>query len=53
MHLLSGQPAIETALPGRSVGAAPQEIEELRARVTALEGEVVELRSLLLDKAGE
>jgi len=53
MHLLSGQPAIEAALPGRSVGAAPQEIEELRARVAVLEGEVAELRSMLLGKAGE
>ena len=53
MHLLSGQPAIEAALPGRSVGAAAQEIEELRARVTALEGEVAELRRLLMGKAGE
>jgi len=52
-HLLSGQPAIEAALPGRSLGAATQEIEELRARVAVLEGEVAELRSMLLGKAGE
>lgn len=53
MHLLSGQPAIEAAVSGRSVGVAAQEIEELRARVAALEGEVAELRRLLLGKAGE
>ena len=52
MHLLSGQPAIEAALPGRSPGSAAQDIEELRARVTALEAEVAELRSLLLGMAG-
>jgi len=52
MHLLSGQPAIEATVPGRAMGTAAQEIEELRARVTVLEGEVAELRSLLQGKAG-
>ena len=47
MHLLSGQPAIEAALPGKSVSAATQEIEALRARVSVLEGEMAELRRLL------
>lgn len=53
VHLLSGQPAIEAALPGKLPGAAAQEIEELRTRVTALEAEVAELRDLLLGRAGD
>jgi uncharacterized protein YceH (UPF0502 family) len=53
MHLLSGQPAVEPGLPGRSLSTAGQEIEELRARVTALEAELAALRSLLLDRSGE
>lgn len=52
-HLLSGQPAVEAAVPGRSQSAAGQEIEELRTRVTALEAEVAELRVLLLGRPGE
>lgn len=52
-HLLSGQPAVEAAVPGRSQAPAGQEIEELRARVTALEAEVAELRGLLLGRTGE
>lgn len=46
-HLLSGQPAVE-ASSGRPVAAGSQELEELRARVTALEAEVAELRTLVL-----
>ncbi|MFZ1244314.1 MAG: YceH family protein [Azonexus sp.] len=53
MHMLSGQPSIEAALPGRSLGAGTQEIEVLRERVTILEAEVAELRRLLLGKTGE
>lgn len=51
MHLLSGQPKIEASLPERSLGAAARDVEDLRARVTALEAEVAELRSLLLGTA--
>jgi hypothetical protein len=43
-HLLSGQPALETATAGKSGNA---EIEELKNRVSALETEVGELRTLL------
>lgn len=53
MHLLSGQPAIEAVLPGKLPGAAVQEIEELRTRVTALEVEVAELRGLLLGRVDD
>jgi uncharacterized protein len=52
-HLLSGQPAVDTALPGKSAGAAGQDIEDLRARVTALEAEMKELRALLQGEACE
>jgi uncharacterized protein YceH (UPF0502 family) len=52
-HLLSGQPAVDAGLPGRSAGAAGQELDELRARVTALEGEMKELRALLQGGTGE
>jgi uncharacterized protein YceH (UPF0502 family) len=52
-HLLSGQPAVEAAVPGKSHAPAGQEIEELRARVTALEAEVAKLRGLLLGRTGE
>jgi uncharacterized protein YceH (UPF0502 family) len=48
-HLLSGQPAVE-ASSGRQVAAGGQELEELRARVTVLEAEVAELRTLLRDR---
>ena len=53
MHLLSGQPEIEAALPGKLPGAAASEIEELRSRVTALEAEMAELRGLLLVRTGD
>jgi uncharacterized protein YceH (UPF0502 family) len=52
-HLLSGLPAVEPVLPARQIGGAHQEVEELRARVSALEIEVAELRKLLLGRAGE
>ncbi|MFZ2269175.1 MAG: YceH family protein [Azonexus sp.] len=48
-HLLSGEPVIEST-PGRTAAApAPQEIDELRSRVSALETEMEELRNLLLE----
>lgn len=48
-HLLSGEPSTEPA-PGRSVTSpANQEIDELRSRVSALEAELDELRTLLLE----
>jgi uncharacterized protein YceH (UPF0502 family) len=53
MHLLSRQPEIEAALPGKSPGAAASEFEELRSRVTALEAEMAELRGLLLGRTGD
>lgn len=46
-HLLSGQPPVE-ASSGRPAAAGSQELEELRARVMALEEEVAELRALVL-----
>lgn len=53
MHLLSGQPAIEAVSAGRSLTSGGQEIEELKARVSALEAEVAELRALLLERNRE
>ncbi len=53
MHLLSGQPEIEAALPGKLPGAVASEFEELRSRVTALEAEMAELRGLLLGRTGD
>ena len=47
MHLLSGQPQIESGQASVRPVAAHQDMEELRARVTALEGEMAELRNLL------
>jgi uncharacterized protein YceH (UPF0502 family) len=49
-HLLSGQPAVE-ATGGRPAAAGSQELEELRARVAALEAEVAELRALVLGRS--
>lgn len=46
MHLLSGQPAIETAT-SRHPAQPSREIDELRARVEALEAEMADLRALL------
>ena len=48
MHLLSGQPAVDAALPGRPANPGNDEIDELRSRVAALEADVAELRTLLL-----
>ena len=47
MHLLGGQPQIESGQASVRPVAANQDMEELRARVTALEGEMAELRNLL------
>ncbi len=49
-HLLGGQAAVE-ASSGRQVAAGGQELEELHARVTALEAEVAELRALVLGRS--
>ena len=52
MHLLGGQPAIDSVPGGsKSSAASGSEIDELRIRVTALEAEVAELRKLLLGDA--
>lgn len=51
-HLLSGQPTLE-ATGGRPLAAGNQEMEELRARVTALEAEVAELRALVLGRTSD
>jgi hypothetical protein len=51
-HLLSGQPAVEA--PGaRSLATSSQDMDELRARVTALEAEVAELRALVLGRTSD
>lgn len=51
-HLLSGQPAVEA--PGaRSLATSSQDMEELRARVSALEAEVAELRALVLSRTSD
>lgn len=51
-HLLSGQPAVEA--PGaRSLATSSQDMDELRARVTALEVEVAELRALVLGRTSD
>ena len=47
MHLLGGQPQIESGQASVRPVAANQDMEELRARVTALEGEMAELRNLV------
>lgn len=47
-HLLSGQPDLETLAAPRAAGASVnQELEELRARVAALEADMAELRAAL------
>ncbi len=49
MHLLSGKPSSEASpATGKSASAASQELDELRARVAALEDEVAALRSIVL-----
>lgn len=53
MHLLSGEPVIEATSVVRSPAAGTQDIEELRMRVSSLEAEVAELRTLLLDRSRE
>ncbi|HLO63513.1 MAG TPA: YceH family protein [Azonexus sp.] len=50
MHLLSGKPSIEAAPAGKPVAASVSDVEELRARVAALEAEVAELRRLILER---
>ncbi len=52
-HLLSGQPALDAGPAARSPVSNAREINELRARVAALEAEVAELRSLLTGRAGQ
>ena len=47
MHLLSGQPEIETVTPAKSSHSASQEIEELKARMAALEADLADMRSRL------
>lgn len=52
MHLLSGQPAIETMAVRVSGGMpASQELDELKARLAALEAEVAELRELFQQRS--
>ena len=46
-HLLSGQPAGDTAASGRAPVAGAAEIDDLKARVAALEGEVAALREIV------
>ena len=52
IHLLSGQPAIE-AMAARVSGAMPasQELDELKARLAALEAEVAELREMFQQRS--
>ena len=46
-HLLSGQPASESAAGGLAAAAAGSAVDELRARVATLEGEVAALREIV------
>ena len=46
-HLLSGAPDIEAASPVRSTPTASHEIEDLKARVAALEAELADMRTRL------
>lgn len=46
-HLLSGQPASDAPASGRVPAAGAVEIDELKARVAALEGEVAALRAIV------
>ena len=46
-HLLSGAPDIEAASPVRSTHTASHEIEDLKARVAALEAELADMRTRL------
>lgn len=47
MHLLGGQPEIDAAAPARQAPHASQEIEELKARVAALEAELADMKTRL------
>lgn len=49
MHLLGGQPVVDGLQPGTKAMPATQELDDLRARVSALEAEVAELRQLVLN----
>ncbi|WP_434516637.1 YceH family protein [Dechloromonas sp. ARDL1] len=54
MHLLSGQGSGETLQAAdRAVVGSAGDMDELRARVAALEAEVAELRSLVQGRAGQ
>ena len=54
MHLLSGQGSGETLQTGgKAVAGSADDMDELRARVAALEAEVAELRSLVQERAGQ
>jgi hypothetical protein len=54
MHLLSGQGSGETLQAAdRAVLGSAGDMDELRARVAALEAEVAELRSLVQERAGQ
>lgn len=54
MHLLSGQASVETLQAGgRAVVGSADEMDELRARVAALEAEMAELRRLIAEGAGQ
>lgn len=54
MHLLSGQGSGETLQAAdRAVVGSACDMDELRARVAALEAEVAELRSLVQERAGQ
>ncbi|UCV07647.1 YceH family protein [Dechloromonas denitrificans] len=52
-HLLSGEPSIEAPAAGARAGTAGQDIDELKARVDTLEGELAELRAMLLGLKAE
>jgi len=47
MHLLSGQPEIESVSPGSPKHLASLEIDDLKARVAALEAELADMRTRL------
>ena len=52
-HLLSGEPSMEAPATGARAGTASQDIDELKARVETLEGELAELRAMLLGLKAE
>lgn len=55
MHLLSGMPDVELVANSRALGsgAAAQNTEDLRNRISALEAEVVDLRAMLVRLSAE